>query len=81
LVCNEKSLEKCRYAADLFLRYDLQRPKKGWANLKAIAKLGAAGMKVLPLMVVCNKATLLGWTVFVGNEDNQVLYVTPKAPE
>ncbi|WP_434034741.1 hypothetical protein [Cupriavidus sp. a3] len=80
LICNDKSLEKCRYAAELYLRYDLQRPKKKWDNLKSLARLGAAGMKVLPLMVVCNKATLLGWTVVVGNETNHVLYVTPKAP-
>lgn len=80
VVCSEESLEKCRKAADLFLRYDSQRPKKRWDNLKALAKLGAAGMRALPLMVVCNKATLLGWAVLVGNANNQVLRLTPKTP-
>ncbi|SPS02410.1 hypothetical protein CBM2634_U10021 [Cupriavidus taiwanensis] len=27
------------------------------------------------LMAVCNKGTLLGWTVIVGNEQNEVLHL------
>jgi hypothetical protein len=76
LDCNDASLGKCRRAADLFLRYESQRPRKGWENLKMLARLGVAGMRVPPIMAVCNKALLLGWTVVVQSEKNQVLRLT-----
>ncbi|MBB3013157.1 hypothetical protein [Cupriavidus alkaliphilus] len=75
IICTEESVAKCRKAADLFLRYESQRPRGRWENLKMLAKLGSAGMRAPQLMAVCNKALLLDWTVVVGNEQNQVLHL------
>ncbi|SOY68870.1 hypothetical protein CBM2589_A90340 [Cupriavidus taiwanensis] len=75
IICKEESVAKCRKAADLFLRYESQRPKERWENLKMLTKLGSAGMRVPQLMAVCNKALLLDWTVVVGNKQNQVLHL------
>jgi len=65
VVCSNEVTSKCRKAADTFLRFELERPI-GWQRLKMLVKLGWVGMTVAPLMAVCNKAILLGWTVTIS---------------
>ena len=77
LLCNTKSLARCRKAAALFLRYQSLIPIGRWENLKMVAKLGWVGIPVASLLAVCNKATLLGWTVAVLSEVDQVVRFCP----
>lgn len=82
LVCNTKSLARCRQAAALFLRYEYLRyeshvPLGRWENLKMVVKVGWVGMPVASLLAVCNKAMLLGWKVDVLNEMNQIVRFSP----
>jgi hypothetical protein len=76
IVCTGKAAAKCRKAADLFLRLEVERPA-GFVRLACLAKLTWVAMPMATLLAVCTNAIIYGWTVTVPRVGNQVLRLKP----
>ena len=76
VVCKYEAATKCRNGADLFLKFAFQ-PPRGLKRLKILAKMGFVGMRVAPLLAVCNKAILLHWEITLRSDENRILHLKP----
>jgi hypothetical protein len=77
VVCNYKSMEKCRKAVDAFLRHENPRHSGRWEHLKSVAKMGWFGMRTTSLMAICIRALILGWTITPLNKENEIIHLCP----
>ena len=77
VICENKSVIKCKKAIKLFLQFRYGRPK-GVARLKLLAKIWMASINVAIILAVCNTALLFKWEIISDSlPDNQLLHLKP----
>jgi hypothetical protein len=72
IVCTGKAAARCRKAVDFLER----SPPKGLERLTFLVQWVIA-MRVSTLTSICDKATVLGWSVTVRRIENQVVHLDP----